>query len=156
MEVRRNGKRKITADDVAVIKALRAQGLSRAYVAAQFGATPQTVTAVTAGKRDEVIITEKARLLAMARDHASDECLIWDGSTSAYGYPVVWDQDTRSLLIGTRVALAQELNRELNPKEDCCHTCDTPSCFNPRHLFPGSRQDNVDDMIAKGRGRYQK
>lgn len=31
------------------------------------------------------------------------------------------------------------------------HSCDNPPCNNPDHLFIGNRQDNVNDMIAKGR-----
>ena len=31
------------------------------------------------------------------------------------------------------------------------HRCDTPACVRPDHLFLGTHQVNVDDMIAKGR-----
>lgn len=36
---------------------------------------------------------------------------------------------------------------------EICHTCDNPSCSEINHLFCGTRKDNVQDMINKGRGR---
>lgn len=32
-----------------------------------------------------------------------------------------------------------------------CHRCDNRACCNVEHMFLGTLQDNVDDMIAKGR-----
>lgn len=36
-----------------------------------------------------------------------------------------------------------------------CHSCDTPLCINPDHLWAGTYADNVNDMIAKHRQRYK-
>jgi hypothetical protein len=37
-----------------------------------------------------------------------------------------------------------------NDKE-ICHRCDNRRCINPDHLFVGTRKDNMQDCLAKGR-----
>lgn len=60
-----------------------------------------------------------------------------------------------------RVAYQVFYNDDLTPQDIICHKCDNPKCVNPKHLFKGTPNDNVQDMVKKGRqakgirnGRY--
>lgn len=42
----------------------------------------------------------------------------------------------------------------IKPGEFCiCHSCDNPSCVNPKHLFLATQAENLRDMWAKSRGK---
>lgn len=34
------------------------------------------------------------------------------------------------------------------------HHCDNPHCVNPKHLYIGTQQDNIDDMRSRGRDNF--
>jgi hypothetical protein len=64
---------------------------------------------------------------------------------------------TRTTYKGKRYGshrLAYALANGLNPNDltgIVMHTCDNRRCINPAHLVLGTHQDNMDDMVAKGR-----
>lgn len=49
-----------------------------------------------------------------------------------------------------RGVLAQYLNTNIIPKIDLCHYCGNGKCSNPKHLYWGTRKENIDDSIRHG------
>ena len=41
--------------------------------------------------------------------------------------------------------------KDFNPELCVLHKCDVRRCFNPEHLFQGTKKDNIKDMDRKGR-----
>lgn len=77
-------------------------------------------------------------------------CWIWTKDKNGQGYGRIrkWNGETRAHRVAYLLA-----NGEFDRSLVMCHKCDNPSCVNPNHLFPGTLQDNFEDMRAKGRGK---
>lgn len=90
-------------------------------------------------------------LYARAKRNPETGCLEWQGSLRGNGYGGVRfeGKDTHA----HRVVYVLVHNIRLTADQDVLHTCDTPSCIEPSHLFLGDAQVNMDDKVAKGRWR---
>ena len=85
----------------------------------------------------------------------SGDCLLWNASKDANGYGRVKDLETGKIKRTHR--LSYEWNHGPIPEGlYVLHKCDTPSCFNPDHLFVGTQQDNIADWVSKGSKRRRK
>lgn len=83
---------------------------------------------------------------------APDECWLWTGAVKDTGYGLLW-LDGNRFALAHRFSLELSIARPLAPFEVARHNCDTPLCVNPGHLTPGTQQENVDDMVSRGRHR---
>ena len=75
------------------------------------------------------------------------DCLLWPWGR-ANGYGMVGHYHGKNRLTH-RVAFFLEHGRW--PFPQCNHHCDVPKCCNPEHLYEGTKQDNVDDRMRRGR-----
>jgi hypothetical protein len=79
-----------------------------------------------------------------------DACWMWRGATAKGGYGLFLSNRRR--IQAHRVAWA--LSNKTSPGKLCvCHSCDTPGCVNPAHLWLGTFEENMADMVAKGRAK---
>jgi hypothetical protein len=80
----------------------------------------------------------------------ANECWPWKNSlrgSLGYGQFRIGDK----ICDAHRIALELK-DGPLKKGRYVCHSCDSPKCCNPRHLFAGTQKNNMDDMTEKGRG----
>lgn len=89
-----------------------------------------------------------ATLLSRGKRNPETGCLEWTGCTQANGYGRIRsDGKTRYV----HRAAAELVFGFIPEGADVCHRCDNRRCFEPGHLFIGSRLDNMRDAKTKGR-----
>lgn len=76
-------------------------------------------------------------------------CWVWTGPTRVNGYAQVYFRGKRESM--TRLSYRIHKGEDVPADKDCCHTCDNRQCWNPDHLWAGTRKENAEDMSAKQR-----
>lgn len=75
-------------------------------------------------------------------------CWEWTKQKDKDGYGIISIKDKPYRV--HRVSYKQFIG-EIPKRMFILHKCDNPSCFNPEHLFVGSHDDNMTDMLSKVR-----
>lgn len=79
---------------------------------------------------------------------SDSDCWPWKKSTNKFGHGHFRMDGV--VFMAHRLAYFLS-NGKLHPDDVVRHTCDTPSCCNPKHLIIGSHADNVADRVSRGR-----
>ena len=96
-----------------------------------------------------------ARFWSKVAKGAPDDCWIWKGSRFDDGYGAFSVRGERiPNQRAHRYSLRLKLGREIAPGMLACHTCDTPACVNPAHLYEGSPLQNQRDCALRDRNHY--
>jgi HNH endonuclease len=103
-----------------------------------------------------------AKLLTMPHDllfGERDICWLWPFERDAKDYGVIWaepDERGRRFSFAVHRLSYEHYKGEIPAGQVIRHSCDRPPCFNPAHLLAGTQQENMADMVARGRHWRQK
>ena len=78
-------------------------------------------------------------------------CWLWTGSCMANGYGQIGYKGKNAY--AHRVSWILHIG-PIEPGMHVLHRCDVKNCVNPNHLFVGTADDNMKDMISKGRQNF--
>ena len=96
-------------------------------------------------------VKESDRITLNSKQKKGTGCWLWLRSRRGTGYGQVWFRGTNWF---AHRASWEIFKGEIPKGSLVLHSCDTPLCVNPKHLFLGSVADNVKDRDNKKRGAF--
>lgn len=91
------------------------------------------------------------RLWSLVVKRSANECWEWTGFVEKSGYPRIGSGMRHGRSLRANRVVWELLKGKIPKGKLVCHSCDNRRCLNPNHLFLGTHQDNMTDMVRKGR-----
>lgn len=96
------------------------------------------------------------RFWAKVKRAGEDECWEWRGAVDRQtGYGKITLGAPISRIVGAHRISFEMHHGPVPAGLDVCHACNNRVCVNPRHLYAGTRKQNVDQAIREGRMHWQ-
>jgi len=75
-------------------------------------------------------------------------CWVWNANKTHNGYGQIYYKGSQSR---AHRVMYELMHGTIPNGMVVCHSCDNPSCVNPKHLYLATQKENIADCMRKGR-----